>query len=135
MNRSQSVMGRAPTLAILSLAAVMGACGGGADISYIGVPSASASVISSDSMSLKADGVSYATVTVEVRDNNRNLIPSGGYSVSLATTRGVLSDLQDTNSGRYVATIKSTQTGPATVTGVVEGAKIPQDLVLTFVAP
>ena len=47
----------------------------------------------------------------------------------------VISNLQDTNNGRYVATIKSTQTGPATVTGVVEGAKIPQDLVVTFVAP
>jgi len=132
MNGRKSAFG---ALGAIVAVTVLAACGGGPDTSYIGVPSASASVITSDSMQVKADGVSYMTVTVEVRDNNRNLIPSGGYSVSLATTRGVLGDLVDANNGRYVTTLKSTQTGPATVTGVVEGAKIPQALVVTFVTP
>jgi adhesin/invasin len=122
---------------ILALASVgaLGACGSGRDISFIGTPSASASVIITDSTTLKADGVSYASLTVEVRDNNQNLLPTGGNSVSLATSRGVLSDVIDHNNGRYTATIKSTQTGPATVTGSVEGSPIPQNLVITFTTP
>jgi hypothetical protein len=126
------------TGSILALASVAGllACGGtGDNHDFVGPPSASASVIISDSTSLKADGLSYASLTVEVRDNNQNLELTGGNSVSLATTRGVLSDVKDNNNGRYTATIKSTQTGPATISGAVDGAKIPQDMVITFSTP
>jgi hypothetical protein len=118
---------------VLTLA--LAACGNGRDISFIGVPSGTASRIISDSTQIKADGVSYITLTVEVRDNNQNLLPTGGNSVSLSTTRGTLSPVLDDNNGRYTATIKSTQTGPALITGSVEGETMTQTLTVTFVTP
>jgi hypothetical protein len=117
------------------LSSVIAACGTGRDISFIGVPSPSATLITSDSTQVKADGVSYATITVEVRDNNSNTLPTGGNAVSLSTSRGTLSSVVDGNNGRYVATLKSTQTGPATVSGTLEGGNIPSTAVIMFVTP
>lgn len=122
--------------AAIVLAAVAAACGGGLDLSYIGMASASASVMVSDSMQVKADNTSFATITVEVRDNNQNPLHTGGDDVALATTRGTLSPVVDKNTGIYTATLKSSQTGPAVVTGSVNGQRITTgDITVTFVAP
>ena len=121
-------------LAGLAFAVLLAGCGGGLDLTYVGIPSASASVMTSDSMSLKADGVSFTVISVEARDNNQNPVRMGGDAVSLATTRGTLSAVVDDNSGTYRATLKSTQTGPATVTGNIDGQRITTgDVVVTFV--
>jgi hypothetical protein len=117
-----------------TLTVLVAGCGGGTDLTYVGIPSASATVMTSDSMTVKADGVSFATISIEARDNNQNPVRTGGDIVSLATTRGTLSSPVDDNSGTYRATIRSTQTGPATITGNLNGQRITTgDLVVTFV--
>jgi hypothetical protein len=47
-----------------------------------------------------------------------------------------LSPIIDTNNGRYVSTIKSTQTGPAVISGSVDGGPITTgNVTINFTTP
>lgn len=122
-------------ISVIVLFGVYGCGSTGSDISFIGPAAGSASVMTTDSMQVKADGIAAAKITIEVRDNNRNTLRFGGDDVALATTRGVLSAVTNpNNSGLYYAVLKSAEAGIAVVTGSVNGQRITTgDVQVTFV--
>ena len=114
-----AIRGLAAALMLLS-----GACFGGTEFSVLGDAAGSATVMTADAVDVKADGVSAATILIEVKDANRVTLTQGGDDVALSTTRGTLSPVTDLHTGLYTSKLTSTTTGKATVTGSVNGQTI-----------
>jgi adhesin/invasin len=90
-------------------------------------------LITAEPTSIPADGTSTATITVEVRDAQGNRRTTGGDSVTLATSLGILSAVTDLGNGTYSAILRSSTTaGTATITGTVAGATIVDTATVTF---
>jgi len=87
----------------------------------VGIASTLASVITASPTSIPADGASNSTITVQLKDSNGNNLTTGGDTVTLAVSLGSLSVVTDNNNGTYGATLTSTTTGNATITGTVNG--------------
>ncbi|MBI4502367.1 MAG: hypothetical protein HY700_14550 [Gemmatimonadetes bacterium] len=99
-------------------------CLGGTEYTILGEAAGSATVMTADAVDVKADGVSTATILVEVKDANRVTLTQGGDDVALSTTRGTLSPVVDLHTGFYSAKLTSTTAGKATVSGSVNGQLI-----------
>ncbi|PZD97141.1 hypothetical protein DNH61_04440 [Paenibacillus sambharensis] len=97
-------------------------------------PSIDHSTVTASPASIKADGSSTSTITVQLKDANGNLLSSGSHSVQLSTTGGVLGTVQNHGSGRYSASLTApTTAGSATVTAAVDGSSIRQKASVQFV--
>lgn len=95
--------------------------------------SAARSTIDASPATIPADGTSTSTITVQLRDADGFPIGEGGDNVTLSTTLGTLSAVQDAGNGRYTATLRSsTAGGTARITGTVNGAAIADDATVTF---
>jgi hypothetical protein len=81
---------------------------------------------------LPADGSSAAAVIVRLFDGNGNPLGKSGGVVTLATTLGSLSGVEDQGNGTYTALLTSTVVGSAVVTGMLDGTPIPDSAVVTF---
>ncbi|MGH7549286.1 MAG: invasin domain 3-containing protein [Gemmatimonadota bacterium] len=100
-----------------------------------GPPSGATSEITADPTSIPADGSSTSTITVRLRDESGNPLPSGGNAVTLSTDSGTLGSVSDAGDGTYLATLTSpTRGGTATVTGTVDGESIDDTATVEFTA-
>lgn len=79
-----------------------------------------------------ADGRESATVTIELRDTQGNLIESSGGVVQVNSTLGVVAPVTDHGDGRYTASLTSTIAGTATIEYVLDGVRAPQSVQLQF---
>lgn len=104
-----------------------------------GLASPAHTTIAADPSEITADGESTATVTVQLMDANGNpLASSEGYTVTLSTTRGTLSDVSDHGNGTFMAILTAPEpedAGEATITGTLNGAPIGNSAKVTFVEP
>ncbi|MCH7912468.1 MAG: VCBS repeat-containing protein, partial [Deltaproteobacteria bacterium] len=89
-----------------------------------GAAAGATSLITAEPTSIIADGAITSTITVQLRDVNNNNLDSGGDTVVLATDLGSLGSVTDNSDGTYTATLTSTVTGIATITGTVNAAAI-----------
>jgi adhesin/invasin len=105
---------------------------------FTSVPGAASTVTSTilvSAASIAADAVSTSTVTVELRDSNGNDLTAGGDSVTLATTLGDLSSVDDAGDGTYESTLTSGPVaGTAHVTGTLNGSPLADSADVTFTA-
>lgn len=98
-----------------------------------GAASPTQSTIVASPTAIPADGSSTSTITVQLRDAEGFALSSGGDDVTLSTTLGTLSAVQDVGNGSYTATLRSTTAGgTARITGTVNGAGIADDAIVTF---
>ena len=100
-----------------------------------GVVSASLSTVSASPTSVSADGSSYSTVTVTVKDAAAN--PLSGKTVTLSSSRGstdTVSIVTGTTGGDGKATfqVRSSTTGTSTLTAIADGTTIDQKPSVTF---
>ncbi len=70
-------------------------------------------------------------ITVQLKDSHNNNLAATGGSVTLSTTRGSLTTVTDNGNGTYSATLSSTSSGPATVTGTLNGSPITDNELVT----
>ncbi|HEV2179948.1 MAG TPA: invasin domain 3-containing protein, partial [Gemmatimonadaceae bacterium] len=87
-----------------------------------GAASATTTNITSSAGTLTAGGT--ATLTVHAKDANGNALASSGGTVVLSTTIGALSTIVDNGNGTYTATLTTTTSGTATVSGTIGGVAI-----------
>jgi adhesin/invasin len=99
------------------------------------VPSVDTSTIEATPGSVPADDTTVATVTVQLKDGGGTNLGAGGDTVTLATTLGTLSAVTDNGDGTYSATLTSSTTGNATVSGTVNAADITDTAAVVFSAP
>ncbi len=96
-------------------------------------PSPANSRISADPVTIRADGISTSTITVQLIDASGVPLASGGDTVTLATNLGTIGPVSDHGNGAYSATLTSTSTpGAATISGTVNGATIGDTAIVTF---
>ncbi len=69
-------------------------------------PNATMTTLHADSVSIAANGISYTTVTVIVRDMNGNPVGASAGIVTLATTAGSLTNVLDHGDGTYTAQLR-----------------------------
>lgn len=99
----------------------------------VGAASTGTSLITAAPASMTTDGSS--TITVQLRDAAGNaLTGSAGPVVALSTTLGALSTVNDIGNGTYTATLTSSGTGAATITGALNGFGIVDDAVVAVTA-
>ncbi len=94
--------------------------------------SAATSTITASPTSVPGNGVSTATITVQLKDAGGNDLTVGGDAVALATTLGTLSAVTDNGDGSYSAGLTSIAGGRASVTGTVNGNPIADDAAVDF---
>jgi adhesin/invasin len=100
-----------------------------------GAAAPATSLITAVPTSIAADGVSTATITVQLKDASGNNLTTGGDAVTLVTDLGTLGAVSDNTDGTYTATLTSATTaGTATVTGTVNGLDITDDATVGFTA-
>ena len=71
------------------------------------------------------------TITVQLRDASSNPLTSSGGSVTLQTTLGTIGPVSDNADGTYTATLSTTTSGTATITGRINGSLITDNAVVT----
>lgn len=77
------------------------------------------STVATSATSITTDG--SATITVQLRDENENLLTSSSGTVVLSTTLGTLTAVTPVGNGTYVAVLTSAAVGTATVSGSLDG--------------
>ncbi len=88
-------------------------------------PDPDQTTINADPDEILANGTSSSLITVQVIDENGDIITSGGATVTLSATDGTLSGVADNNDGTYTATLtSSTDPGFVTISGTVNGGPI-----------
>jgi adhesin/invasin len=101
-----------------------------------GPPSAAHTTISASPTTVEADGSSASTITVQLRDQFGNpvtAVTQGEFVVVLSATEGTLDSFSDNADGTYTALLRSGSTGPAVVTGTLDGEGIGDDATVQFV--
>lgn len=107
---------------------------GGDDPGPPGPPDPDTSTITADTTEVAADGDAFSTITVEVFDADGDPVGEGGAEVTLATTLGVLTGVEDRGDGTYTAELRSVEDGTATVTGTLESEPIQDSAMVAFTA-
>lgn len=80
------------------------------------------STIASNINEVIADGNSIANITIQLKDNNGNLLNTGGETIELTTSLGTLGNVLDNGDGTYTAVFTSgTVAGTATVGYSING--------------
>lgn len=97
--------------------------------------SPSLSSVDADPDSIVGDGVATSTVTVRLRDPRGEPLASGGDTVTLATTAGSLTAVNDKGDGTYSATLTAgAEPAEALVSGTVNGEAIADAARVVFTA-
>lgn len=92
---------------------------------------ASQSTITADPVTMTTDDSS--AITIQLKDQHGNLLVAGGYPVTLDTSVGsVDATATDNGDGTYSATLVSTATGIATITGELDGVAMADDASVTI---
>lgn len=92
--------------------------------------------ISASPSSITANGTSKSIITVQAKDTNGVNITTGGSTVTLLSTAGILSSISDNHNGTYTDTLTSSTTpGTATIIGTIDGATISNTASVVFAAP
>jgi adhesin/invasin len=102
-----------------------------------GSPSHLTSTISLSAVSLPADGTSAATITVELKDVNGNLVTTGGHGVTISRTPTegtTLSSVTDHNNGTYTAQLTATAATLVQISATVGGQTLTSAASVTFSA-
>jgi adhesin/invasin len=78
-----------------------------------------------------------STVTVTVHDAHDNQLAMGGTALALASDLGAISSVTDNGDGTYTATLTTTTSGTAHITGTVGGTAIgaPASVTISAAAP
>ena len=84
-------------------------------------PDPGTSLITAAPTSIPNDGTTTSTITVQLRDAQLINLISGSDTVVLFTDLGTLSGVTDNGDGTYTATLTSSTTGTATISGTVNG--------------
>ncbi|MGZ4809676.1 MAG: invasin domain 3-containing protein, partial [Thermoanaerobaculia bacterium] len=93
------------------------------------------STVTASPTAIVANGVTTSTITVRLKDADGNNLTTGAGTLSLATTRGVLSSITNNNDGTYRATLTSgIVSGPAVVTGTLDGTAMTNSATVQFLA-
>jgi adhesin/invasin len=101
-----------------------------------GPASGSTTTISRTPPKIAADGSSTSTITVRAKDQYGNAISTGGSTVTLDTTAGSLSSVNDNGNGSYTATLTSaTSLGTATISGTIDSHAITATTTVVFSNP
>lgn len=96
--------------------------------------STEASTLTVNPLSLTADGMSKATVTVQLKDANGNSLTASGGSVTLSTTAGTLGPVSDKGDGTYTAIVTSpTTVGTGVVSAKLNGQALSQTANVKFI--
>jgi len=89
--------------------------------------------ISASPTAIVADGEATSIITVEARDAWGNPVDQGGSNVTISTTAGGISGVEDNDDGTYTATLTAaSQPGTATVTATIDGQDVNDSAVVTF---
>ncbi len=111
------------------------AIGNNATVTFTtGAASAVMSTITADPTSIDTDSGS-STITVHLKDQFGNNLTSGGATGALSSSLfgSVFSAVIDQGNGSYTATFSSPVTGPATISGTVNGGNIASTASVTVV--
>jgi len=106
-----------------------------ASVNFVAGSSASASqtLISVSPVSLTADGLSSAAITVQAKDTFGNDITSGGLSIFLTENgSAVISSIIDNGNGTYSATITNTVAEAIIISGTMNASALTDTASLTF---
>ncbi|GEM_PF-3236417 len=92
------------------------------------------SLITASPQSITANGTSTSTIAAQLKDDQGNNLTSGGDSVTLAATLGILGSVTDNGNGTYTAILTSdTVTGSAVISGTANGGIITDKDTVVFV--
>ncbi|MEC0227751.1 S-layer homology domain-containing protein [Paenibacillus alba] len=91
------------------------------------------SVLSGSPNRVLADGISMATIKLELKDKDGNAVTTAA-SIQLAASLGQLSPIVEEN-GVYTATLTSTEAGTAIVEASVDGVQLPRTVQFVFYKP
>lgn len=98
-----------------------------------GAASTATSTISATPTAIVADGLSTATITVQLKDADGNNMTASGGVVTLTTTAGTLSPVTDHQDGTYTATLTApTTTGSATISAMLAGTTLANTASVSF---
>jgi adhesin/invasin len=97
-----------------------------------GAASKATSTMSASPSSATADGVAAVTITVRLKDAYSNFLTVSGGTVALNTSRGALSVVTDNHDGSYTATLTSSTSGTAMITGTVNTQEMSARTTVTF---
>ena len=96
-------------------------------------PEVETTLITAYPAAIPADGEYMSTITVQLKDADGNNVNNGGYTVTLSSTAGTLSDVTENHDGTYTATLTSSTTATvATVTGTLNTLSINDDAEVEF---
>ncbi|PWW06530.1 S-layer family protein, partial [Paenibacillus cellulosilyticus] len=99
-----------------------------------GTPSASTSTVAVGVGTLTADGTSQTNVTVTLKDGQGNAITTGGTSVAIIATKGIISAVTDNGNGTYTATLTApTTVGTSTISATIGGSAITSTATVQFI--
>ncbi|RNC85709.1 MAG: DUF2341 domain-containing protein [Balneola sp.] len=98
-----------------------------------GAPSEATTTISASPTVILNDGFSTSTITIQTKDSEGNDITSGGETILLSATDGVLTSVTDNSDGTYTATLTSSVVaGIATISGTLNAVAITDDAEVEF---
>jgi hypothetical protein len=90
-------------------------------VSTVGEASPERSLLTVTPMRIRANGTDVAVVSVILQDSSGNQLPTGGDAVTVQTTIGVITQVNDNRNGTYTAFLTSTRAGVATISATVNG--------------
>jgi hypothetical protein len=94
--------------------------------------SGATSTITATPASILANGTATATITVRLVDEDGFALVNGGDVVTIASTRGTVSNVADAGNGTYTATLSGTSAGAATISATVNGNALTETATVTF---
>ena len=99
-----------------------------------GAASGANSTIAANPTSMRANGITTSTITVQLKDVTGNDLTAGGNAVTLsATNGGTIGAITDNANGTYTATLtSSTVAGVSSISGTVDLAPIAIGTTVTF---
>ncbi|WP_024363372.1 InlB B-repeat-containing protein [Lysinibacillus sphaericus] len=99
-----------------------------------GPPSLAKSTVTVNDSSLLADGTSQTTVTVKLKDAQGNDVTTGGATVSISSTLGIIGTVTTHNNGTYTATLTAPSTvGTSILSATVNGNAIAATTSVQFI--
>jgi len=101
-------------------------------VGYDSEPDPAQSTITASPTTVIADGTTASTITVQVLDTEGNTNTRGGETVVISSSAGTVSSTTDNGDGTYSATVTSTTTGAATISGTLNGVTITDTASVTF---
>lgn len=94
-----------------------------------------AASITADPEEIAADGASESVITLQTFNADGKPMGIGGADVTLSTSLGTLSDVEDNGDGTYTATLTAATTaGTAVITGTVDGVAVDDSAEVRFVS-